>query len=191
MAVAYAKSEKDVPPGAWVLGVLDDADQAGDLGWHTEDNGVYYGRIFVRPVLENGGNALTAPLSVASVGSHEALEIFVDPTCNRWAETGNSDIEVALEVCDPVESSYYTVPVGTTKVTVSNFVYESWFDSQATGKLDYNDECHSPFTMAKGGYIVLKKRGKVSQQFAEHYPEWRREIKKSELARTARRLSVS
>src|SRR5512135_1663237 len=55
------------PPGSWVLAVLDDPDQADALGWHTEDQGdVIYGRVFARPVLQNGGDALGKALSVAS-----------------------------------------------------------------------------------------------------------------------------
>lgn len=188
--VAYAQHESDVPPGAWVLGVMDDPDQADALGWHSEDKGVFYGRVFVRPVLENGGDALTAPLSVATVASHEVLEIFVDPSCNRYAETEDPSTEIAVEVCDPVESSYYTVQIDSRKITVSNFVFENWFDAQTRRgtKLDYLGECKSPFQMAPGGYVVVKRDGQVSQEFSDKYPAWRKEIKKLQLARTARRI---
>lgn len=77
-------------PGTAAIGILDDADQANDLGWHTESAaGVVYGRTFARPVLDNGGDALTNPLSVASVLSHEACELFLDPSCNLWADAGH------------------------------------------------------------------------------------------------------
>jgi hypothetical protein len=55
--VIYLRDEMHAPPGSAVLGVLDNADQAGDLGWHTEGpDGTVYGRVFVQPVLANGGN---------------------------------------------------------------------------------------------------------------------------------------
>lgn len=87
--VTYAANETLAPPGSWVLAVLDDSDQADALGWHTEDQGdLVYGRVFASPVLDNGGDVLTKPLSVASVLSHEVLETFVDPHVNLWADDG-------------------------------------------------------------------------------------------------------
>src|SRR5215469_10773978 len=101
----------------------DDAAQQDALGWHTENQGeVIFGRVFARPVLSNGGDALTKPLSVATVLSHEVLETFCDPYCNLWADNG-SGTAYALEVADPVESDSYPVAVpGRGEVTVSNFV---------------------------------------------------------------------
>src|SRR5689334_21146057 len=100
--VVYISDEKDAQPGAWVIAVMDDSDQADALGWHTEDQGgVIYGRVFASPVLDNGGDALHKPLSVASVLSHEVLEILADQNCNLWANRGDNTA-VALEIADPV-----------------------------------------------------------------------------------------
>jgi hypothetical protein len=190
MTVVYAVDEAHAPPGSWVIGVLDDSDQAGALGWHTEDKGVIYGRVFARPVLDNGGNALTAKLSIASVLSHEVLETFVDPSCNRWADVDGRH-SIALEVGDPVESDSYAVQVDTTQVMVSNFVTENWFDPQARGGFDYMKRCTKPFQMTRGGYIVQMVDGKVTQKFGETYPEWRKGMKRTELARTSRRMALA
>jgi hypothetical protein len=187
MPVVYATSAAAAPPGSWVIGVFDDADQAGDLGWHTEDKGVIYGRVFARPVLDNGGDALTKPLSIASVLSHEVLETFVDPSCNRWADVDGRH-SIALEVGDPVESDSYAIQVDTTQVTVSNFVTENWFDPQARSGFDRMRRCTAPFQMTRGGYVVQMVDGRVSQRFGEQYPLWRKEMKRSELSRTSRRL---
>src|SRR5215813_4855538 len=90
IAITYLPDESAAPPGSWVIAVLDDADQQNALGWHTENQGeVIFGRVFARPVLSNGGDALTKPLSVASVLSHEVLETFCDPYCNLWADNGS------------------------------------------------------------------------------------------------------
>ena len=79
--VVFTSNPQDAQPGTYVIGILDDSDQANALGWHTEDaQGRVYGRVFASPVLDNGGNALTRSLSVASVLSHEVLEAFIDPT---------------------------------------------------------------------------------------------------------------
>lgn len=188
--VTYLAHEQDAPAGSWVLAVLDDPDQAGALGWHTEDQGdLVYGRVFARPVLDNGGDVLTKPLSVASVASHEVLECFADPHVCLWADDGQGH-SYAYEVCDPVESDSYPVPVrGHGLVTVSNFVTPHWFDAGAAAgeRMDYLNKVSRPLSMTAGGYVVVMADGRVSQRYGERYPEWRKETKKADTARAARR----
>jgi hypothetical protein len=188
--VTYLRDEDQAPPGSWVIAVLDDSDQAGALGWHTEEQGdLIYGRVFVRPVLDNGGDVLSKPLSVASVASHEVLETAADPRCNLWADDGRG-VAYALEVCDPVESDAYAVVVrGHGRVTVSNFVTPAWFDPNAgTGdRFDWLGRVSSPFAMTEGGYVVVMREGKVDQHYGERYPDWRKETKRADTARAARR----
>lgn len=189
--VVWASTEADAQPGSWVIAVLDDADQADALGWHTEEQGeLIYGRVFAQPVLDAGGDALTRPLSVASVLSHEALEVLVDPSCNLWADTGTGSA-VAVEICDPVESASYPVAVrGAGQVTVSDFVTPAWFDPQArTGdQFDHLRRCTMPFQLGIGGYAVVMAEGQVSAVYGEHYPAWRKATKQTPLARSARRV---
>lgn len=193
LPVVYLGNEKDAPPGAWVLAVLDDSDQANALGWHSvSDEGLYFGRIFVRPVLDNGGNALTKSLSVASVASHEVAELYCDPSCNFYAEA-DASTEYAVEVCDPVEADSYPISVSGIKVMVSNFVTPRWFDpySPPHSRFDYLGELTAPFTMTKGGYVIKKVNGQVTQEFGRKYPEWRKSLKATPLARTARRMATA
>lgn len=194
MPVVFGTDPKTVPPGSWVITVFDNADQADALGYHdvVSTTDVVYGKVFAGPVLDNGGDALSRPLSVASVLSHEVLETFVDPFCNVWHDTLRG-YSVAREVGDPVESDSYAVPVtrddGTiVNVTVSNFVTERWFDPFAKGgTFDFMNRVTRPFTMTKGGYVILMRDGKVSQTFGEKFPEWKKLGKEFALARTARR----
>jgi hypothetical protein len=188
--VHYLANENQAPPGSAVLGIFDNADQAGDLGWHTEGpNGIVYGRVFAEPVLQNGGNVLTDALSVASVLSHETLETLGDSSCNRWCDTGNN-MAIAQELCDPVESDAYQLTVGGITGTVSNFVMPAWFDPQApsVSHFDWLELTHAPFQVRPTGYIIQMVEGNVTQHFGEEYPDWRKQTKESELARTARRL---
>src|SRR6185437_14392559 len=76
--VRYFRDPSLAPAGTFIVGILDDSDQAGVLGWHEIGDG----RVFARPVLENGGNALSNELSVCSVLSHEVLETFGDLYAN-------------------------------------------------------------------------------------------------------------
>lgn len=176
------------PPGSWVIALLDDADQADALGWHTEEQGeLIYGRVFARPVLDNGGKVLDSILSVASVLSHEVLETFADPHCNLWA--ASPDALYAFEICDPVESDVHPINMGGQMVTVSNFVTPAWFDSNAArgANFDWLGQLSAPFEIGPGGYVVKMEGGEISQQFGRDYPEWRKETKRTDLARSARR----
>jgi hypothetical protein len=176
-----------------LIGILDDADQAGDLGWHTEGPGArVYGRVFARPVLENGGNALTDGLSVCSVLSHECIEVLGDPACNRWAQSASGTL-VAVELADPVESDSYriTIDAGAEKVTgtVSDFALPGWFDpADDSGKTDHCGLTTAPFEVRATGYVIVMDDGQVSEKWGREYPAWRRATKQSP-ARTSRRNS--
>ena len=175
-----------------LIGILDDADQAGDLGWHTEGpDATVYGRVFARPVLDNGGNALSNDLSVCSVLSHEVIETLGDPACNRWAQQ-DSGCLVAMELADPVESDSYkiTVVAGNESVsgTVSDFVLPSWFDPDAPARpTDYCGLISSPFQVRDTGYSIVMEGGTVSEQWGREYPSWRLATKETGTSRTARR----
>jgi hypothetical protein len=191
--VMYLKPGQDVtglPSGANVITIFDNADQAGDLGYHSENpGGIVWGRVFAEPVLQNGGNALTDALSVCSVLSHELLETVADPACNRWCDTGNG-YAVALELADPTESDSYPVTIGSVTATVSNFVLPPWFDPDAApaSQFDWMALASSPFEVRSTGYVLKLTEGTVSQSFGEQYPAWRKATKESGLARTSRRL---
>lgn len=179
-----------------LIGILDDADQAGDLGWHTEGpDASIYGRVFAAPVLANGGNALTADLSVASVLSHEVIETLLDPACNRWAQRGDGTL-IAVEGCDPVESDSYIItipaPGETVSGTVSNFVLPSWFDPDTNVKAtDHLGLLTAPFSIRPTGYCIeMQESDAETAVWGEKYPEWRKATKDSVTARTARRVSA-
>jgi hypothetical protein len=186
-AVIFHAAGTPVPPGAHVIGIFDDSDQQGALGWHTEDAGdAIYGRVFARPVLTNGGDALTKTLSVASVLSHEVLEMWADPGCQAWMDDNQGHLH-ALEVCDPVESDSYLLK----GVTVSNFVYPAWFDPHATptDPVDYLHTTHAPFTLAPGGYEVYRDdAGQEQTRFGDEVQAWRHDTKLTPLSRTWKRL---
>jgi hypothetical protein len=193
--------------GTVVIGFFDNADQAGDLGWHSEGaDGVQYGRVFTEPVILAGGGVLSGSdtaggLSVCSVASHECLETAFDPSCNRWADDGTGQL-FAWECADPVESDSYQLTIPPLAVvsgaqqevitaSLSNFVFPAWFDpfAQPGTRLDFMDLCASPFEVRSTGYAVTMTGGTVTQQFGQEYPEWRKQMKTSELARTARRMA--
>jgi hypothetical protein len=178
-----------------LIGILDDADQAGILGWHTEGpDASVYGRVFARPVLDNGGTVMSGRLSVCSVLSHEVLETAGDAACNGWSQRGDG-LLVARELCDPVEGDTYPVTItsrGGTGLTgtVSNFVFPAWFDPDAKGApYDWMNTLSAPFQVRPDGYVIVMSAGTVTEQWGESYPGWKIATKEHPTARTARRDS--
>lgn len=141
--------------------VLDDSDQAQALGYHTQDpNGKIWCRVFTNPILKRGGTALQGSNSVSVVLSHEILETFYNPYVNLWSNRGDETF-VAVEICDPVERQSYEIEVEGTKVSVSNFVLEAWFDKEMinAGRYDYLSKLTKPLEVAHGGYNVIFNSG--------------------------------
>jgi hypothetical protein len=191
--VVYLDKAAEFPYDA-IIGVLDDADQAGDLGWHTEGSDAdVYGRVFAQPVLQNGGNALTNALSVCSVLSHECIETLGDAACNRWAQRDDGS-QVAVELADPVEGDSYEITISSEAEvvtgTVSDFALPAWFNPDAApGPTDYMGLVTAPFQVRDTGYVIEMAAGSttVTEQWGERYPEWRKATKATPTARTARR----
>lgn len=192
--IGYINDDTEAQPGSWVVAVLDDSDQAGALGYHSETNdGVIYGKVFARPSLDNGSTAFTGTYAVSSVLSHEVLEIFGNPDVNKWAipgqDSNGNPIAVAYELCDPVEDCTYPVVDHYTdiEVAVSDFVLPTWFDAQTTSKqVDYLGKLSQPLTITPGGYASVWENGQVQSVVGHDAPQWRTESKKHELARSHR-----
>jgi hypothetical protein len=143
-------------PGQAVLGVFDDADQAGALGYHDiTAHGDPVGKVFARTTLEDG-----ASWSVCF--SHELLELLADPWVMAGCQAGSRFY--ALEVCDAVEADEcgYTID----GVLVSDFVKPSWFlpDVQnVAGGRSFCGHVTQALELAKGGYISYYSNGSWHQ----------------------------
>lgn len=196
-SIKFYADKNTVPGYAWVVSMLDNSTVAGALGYHAEDNDKVDGFIFAQPVLSNAGVVLfdssnPQNVSVSSVLSHEVCEMIGDRFASYWSDgpsitQGN---EYALELCDPVEGDSYAISVNGTQVSVSNFIFPSWFNAEATAPLnlpfDYLGKLTAPFTMTKGGYMIVRQSGQVQQVFGEAMPAWKKEQKKGEFSRNQR-----
>ncbi len=142
--VAFLSKTSHAPKRSWVIGVLDDGDQAGVLGWHTRDRyGRILGRTFARPCLDYG-------VPISTTLSHEITETFCDPSVDRWIDTGRG-YEVAYEACDPVEGDSYLID----GIPVSDFVCPGWYGK--TGRSRYlPGHPLDKFDLAPGGYCVRR-----------------------------------
>jgi hypothetical protein len=195
----YADATK-VPGYAWVVTMMDNATQAGALGYHSEDNDKIDAFIFAQPVLSNGGVVMVfdptnpSQYTVSATLSHEVCEMVGDRYAGGFSQgpqvtAGNLYCQ---ELCDPVENDSYGIAVGTTTVSVSNFVFPSWFNPEAVVPqnmpFDYLGKLTAPFTMTTGGYMIvatISNEGQVTGRhvFGEEMPEWRKEYVKGEFYR--------
>lgn len=167
-----------------IITIENDLDEAGALGYHTEDGTEHiYGFVGTSVAIAHGAKALTGDYAISSILSHEVAEMFFDPFCNGWYDTGQG-FQVAAEVADPVENDSYLID----GVSVSNFVTLSWFNPYAgkSDRFDYLNKLKAPFTLSVGGYWVQQREGKATQKFGEAMPQWRRDSKQVALARAQR-----
>ena len=152
-------------PTDWQFIYFDDADTAGALGYHdlTQD-GQPISKVFVKTTLAD--NQL-----VSVTACHELFEMVIDPVANLWAEAADG-AEYAYEMSDPVEEDTFLVD----GIAMSNFVHPTWFEpfKHPPGtKYDHLGLLTKPFSMTKGGYMIIKKRGKVSEVFGSKAKEKR------------------
>jgi hypothetical protein len=182
----YVPTNRDdrLESGWWKVYLLDDADTAGALGYHDEDeHGVPYGKVFTKISLQYG--------TVSSVLSHEVIELFLDPPCNRFAIDFNTGILYAVEGGDPVENDSYDVG----GIEVSNFIMPAWFDltPQSGDHFDWLGNLTAPFTMTRGGYLIYMQGGEEKSRFqlkvGPEVPAWKKELKWHPAARTVRKLN--
>ncbi len=144
----FVHSGKAAPAGHWQLLILDDADQAGALGYHDLTSaGLPLMKVFAKT------SELDA-VSWTSVASHEVLESLADPYVDTTVFIENSASGGRLwpmEVCDPVEGDIYKIGA----VEVSNFVTPQWFmeEPPAGATFDFLKLTHGAFEVRPTGYM--------------------------------------
>src|SRR5438445_3251145 len=101
--LSFVPKSAPLPPKSWLIGVFDDSDQAGALGYHdlTED-GLPLGKVFAKTDVQyKSAWTVTA--------SHELLEMLVDPDINLYGllQNGMEISFYAYEVCDACEADEF------------------------------------------------------------------------------------
>lgn len=159
LAAQLVPAQADDPAKESLL-VLDDADQAGALGYHEEINDVPKGFVFAR-TSQQYNDAWQATLS------HEVLEQLADPLINLVAvgvPYNRRPVVWAYESCDPVENDEYAID----GVPVSNFVLPSWFSPEKAAKYDFLSKLKAPGTLSPGGYAsMMRSLGHWTQIFGD------------------------
>lgn len=131
----------DIPPDTLPLNIVNSL--PGRAGVHTN----YQGQPSAEAV---NGDQLSITLS------HELLEFLVDPSGTRVIQapdldrySGGQQVSYLVEVCDPCAVYSYDID----GVPVSDFVLPSFYDPNATGKVDFAGFMARPLTVPLGGYI--------------------------------------
>jgi hypothetical protein len=141
----------------WLFIYFDDADEAGAEGYHDlTHHGQPVSKVFVTTSLEDN-----VPVSVTA--SHELFEMVIDPIANLWAQATNRT-QYAYEMCDPVEEDTFMVD----GIEMSNFLHPSWFEPfkhPPRTKFDHLGKLKRPFSVTKGGYVIIKRNGRVKERF--------------------------
>jgi hypothetical protein len=147
----YPKGQSP-PAGLWQILILDDSDQAGDLGYHDlTDDGFPQGKVFARTDI-NSNSAWTV------TASHEVLEMLADPDINLYAlwRSGNEFSFYSYEVCDPCHLDDYGYKIEGT--LMSDFVYPAWFEywrGKDTTQFDHCKLIHEPFEILPKALIYI------------------------------------
>lgn len=135
--------------GHYYLAILDNADQAGALGYHDlSPTGDPMGKVFA-------GTDKQYNQSWTVTLTHELLEMLGDPLIMNtvFLQDANNNISVfALENCDAVESDELAWDIGGVKVT--DFMTRAWWGG-SEGPYDYCGHCTAPFQLLPGGYIGM------------------------------------
>lgn len=166
--VTFQPGRGPIPVAAWQLLILDNADQAGALGYHdVTASGQPLSKVFAATDLHYGAQwTVTA--------SHELCEMIVDPDIIRASE-GPAGF-YALEVGDPVEADRFGYRIGST--LVSDFVLPAWFEPTHRGApVDFGRHLLVPHTLTPGGYMSVYQPGRGwVQHTADAAPSTRAQV---------------
>jgi hypothetical protein len=151
--LSFLQNASNPTPGAWLLGIFDNSDQAGALGYHElSPQGTPLAKVFA-------GSDKQAGLNWTVTSSHELLEMLADPDIDLtvFVQPNTSTGTIyAYEVCDACESDSFGYSIDGT--LVSDFVFPSWFESFRTlgsTQFDFQNKITKPFEILAGGYISI------------------------------------
>jgi hypothetical protein len=141
---------KDAPLSAydWQLIVVDNADQAGALGYHeTAANGAPIGYCFAKTTMDDGG-LWTVTFS------HELLELLADPEINQCVLDEAGHKLFAYECCDACEDDSLAYDIDGVKV--SDFVLPAFWmpTTPVHAPLSFTGAVKKPLQILPGGYLA-------------------------------------
>lgn len=156
---SWADFESSQPDDVWPIFLNRHSTDLGALGWHDDQSGRIFGRIFV-------GDCLRYGVSWTVDVSHEAAEMRGDPTIDQTVTLPDGRIALK-ELCDPVEDDLLAIDVDGVKL--SDFVLPTYFGLPAAvgwgnRGYDFQAQLKGPCpTLTSGGYQSLLVNGQWTQ----------------------------
>src|SRR3990172_2955085 len=142
-------NENDIPSNYWLVVIIDNADIASALGYHTITNaGMPIGKIFTK-VTESYG----IPWSLTF--SHEVLEMISDPYADISVfvrDSTTSGLIIAYENADACQSLQHAYTID--GVVVSDSIFPSWFGFYQSEQYDFMGYITEPLSILPGGYVL-------------------------------------
>src|ERR1700722_172787 len=134
----YADATK-IPGYAWTIYVVDSESSVPDaLGFHQEETeDKIDGYIMSQPILSNGGAVMAFDAAnpdqytISGTLSHEVIEAVGDVYTNTYCDD-NKGNSWCRELCDAVEQISCPVVVDGVSISVSDFLFPSYFNPYAT-----------------------------------------------------------
>lgn len=168
---------------AWSIIFLDNADEAGALGYHdlTKD-GEPISKVFVETTLKAGEK-------ISTTACHELAEMLIDPGAQLWAQ-GADNILYAYEMSDVCEEVEFPID----GIAMSDFVYPSFFEhwhKPRSVQFDYCKKIIKPFEVLPGGYQIMMESGSVRSVFGSREKEKRFLDEDRRLHRSSYRKNLS
>lgn len=143
------------PPEAWPIFINNHSSDASALGWHDDQSGRVFGRVFA-------GDCLRYGISWTVDVSHEAAEMRGDPQINKTFKMADGRVAI-YELADAVESDECGIMVD--GVLLSDFVLPSyWAERAPAGQTDYAGHLRGACpALAPGGYMSVYDGGQWTQ----------------------------
>jgi hypothetical protein len=156
--------------GTWLLVLLDNSDQADDLGYHeTSSEGLPLGKAFVASDQQYG-------LEWSVTLDHELKEMLVDPWVRSMVRVPAGG-QTPEEVCDPVQDDQDAIVVD--GVLLSNATLPAYWRGGA-GPWDLSGVLTGPFpTLARGGYMMVSNGGDWHGVYGEATPHDRGRLERT------------
>jgi hypothetical protein len=143
--IASFNDVKSVPLGYWPIFVMDNINEPGAAGYHTDQHHQPYSMV-------QYSDSWTLTLS------HETLEMLADPYGNRLVAADSikpqqGRVQYLLEVCDPSEGENYAYSIN--GIIVSDFYTPHFFDPLVSPGVRYSfsGKITKPLEVLPGGYL--------------------------------------
>ena len=159
--VVRTSDGKDLQPGEVAFAIVNTLpDAPGAVAYHdVNGNGVpvAFEAVSMCSSIMSGSDSVSVAIS------HECIETIGDAACNLWADDGQGN-EWARELCDAVESEWYSISVNAINVNVSDFLLPAFFDLNASGPYSFLNYAQKPFRTGPNGYQIKRTSGTGEQQ---------------------------